>query len=55
MPNIIPVNSKEDHVLRNESFGHLINSVNFMSDKFDLFGNQKQELVKSIEDMRKEN
>lgn len=55
MPNIIPVDNKEDPVLTNETFRNLINSVNFMSDKFDVYGNQMQELVKSIKKMREEN
>jgi len=55
MPIISPVDTKEDQMLTNESFRNFINSVNFMSDKFDLFGSRMQELVNSIKDMKEEN
>jgi hypothetical protein len=54
-PIITHADIKEDQVLTNESFRKLIESVNFMSDKFDTFGSQIQELVKSVNIMREEN
>lgn len=54
-PIITHADIKEDQVLTNESFRNLIDSVNFMSDKFDTFGSQIQDLVKSINTMREEN
>jgi len=53
-PIITHADIKEDQVLTSESFRNLIDSVNFMSDKFDTFGSQIQELVKSVDTMRKE-
>jgi len=53
-PIITHADIKEDQVLTSESFRNLIDSVNFMSDKFDTFGSQIQELVKSVNTMRKE-
>lgn len=54
-PKITLADIKEDKLLTNESFRNLIDSVNFMSDKFDTFGSQIQELVISINTMREEN
>jgi len=45
----------EASVLTNEPFNDLTDSVNFMSEKFDSFGKQLQELVQSMKDMREEN
>jgi regulator of replication initiation timing len=42
-------------VLTNESFINLTDSVKYISDKFDSFGEQLQELLKSMKDMREEN
>lgn len=39
----------------NESFVNLTDSVNFMSEKFDTFGNQLKELLQSMKDLREEN
>jgi len=51
--NVKKVN--EASVLTNESFSNLTDSVKFMSDKFDSFGEQLQELLKFMKDMREEN
>lgn len=45
----------EANVLTNESFLNLTDSVNFMSEKFDTFGNQLKELLQSMKDLREEN
>jgi len=42
-------------VVTNESFVNLTDSVNFMSEKFDKFGNQLKELLQSMKDLREEN
>jgi regulator of replication initiation timing len=42
-------------VLTNELFINLTDSGKYMSDKFDSFGEQLQELLKSMKDMREEN
>ncbi|XP_025196170.1 uncharacterized protein LOC112595249 [Melanaphis sacchari] len=54
-PIITRADIKVDQLLTNESFKNLVDSVNFMSDKFDTFGSQIQELVISINTMREEN
>lgn len=41
--------------LTNEAFNSLTNSVNFMSDKFDLFGKQLQEIMQSMKNIIEEN
>jgi regulator of replication initiation timing len=41
--------------LNNENFKNLIESVNFMSEKFDSFGKQIQELITSVKNMKEEN
>lgn len=46
---------KDMECLTNENFKNLIDSVNFMSEKFDGFGKQLQELITSIKDMKEEN
>jgi hypothetical protein len=51
--NILEGNETE--VLTNEAFNHLTNSVIFMSDKFDLFGKQLQEMIQSMDDIIEEN
>lgn len=42
-------------MLTNETFRNLIDSVYCTNDKFDTFGNQIQELIKSMKDMTEEN
>jgi len=41
--------------LTNELFRNLTDSLDFMSEKFDAFGNQLQELLQPMKDMRGEN
>lgn len=53
-----PNNTTEDkgaHVLTNASFNSLTDPVNFMSEKFDVFSEQLQELILSMKDLREEN
>lgn len=45
----------EAHVLTNESFKNLTDSVNFMSERFDVFNKQLHELILSMKDLREEN
>jgi len=54
-PTVNVKKGNEASVLTNESFSNLTDSVKYMSDKFDSFGEQLQELLKSIKDMREEN
>jgi hypothetical protein len=55
-PNIAKVVEYIDiECLTKENFKHLIESVNFMSDKFDGFGKQMQVLIMPIENMKEEN
>lgn len=55
--NIKKGNEANSNVLTNESesFINLTDSINFMSGKFDTFGNQLQELLQSMKDLREEN
>jgi len=39
----------------NENYQNLTESVNYMSEKFDSFGKQIQEVLSTIKEMRKEN
>lgn len=45
----------EAHIFTNDSFKNLTESVNFMSDKFDVFSKQLNELILSMKDLREEN
>lgn len=45
----------DTHTLSNETFKSLIESVNFMSDKFDSFGKQLQEMITTIKYIKEEN
>lgn len=47
--------SNESHTLSNETFKNLIESVNFMRDKFDSFENNLQEMVTTIKYIKEEN
>lgn len=51
---LLIVMEERAHMLANKIFRILIDSVNFVSDNFDLFGNQMQELIKSMKDIKKE-
>lgn len=42
-------------VLTNEAFNNLTDSVNVMSDKFDLFDKQLPEIIQSMKDIIVEN
>lgn len=54
-PNLNIKKGNEVNVLTNDSFFNLTDSVNFMSEKFDTFGKQLQELLQSMKDLREEN
>jgi len=49
------LNSMDSCTLSNETFKSLIESVNYMSDKFDSFGKQLQEMITTIKFMKEEN
>lgn len=57
--NVQPVNETQNkktvHNITNENFNNLTDSVKFMSDKFDSFGTQLQELLSLVKEMREEN
>lgn len=53
-PTVNVKKGNEASMLTNESFSNLTDSVKYMSDKFDSFGEQLQELLKSMKDMREE-
>lgn len=55
LPTNNTTEDNEAHVLINESFNSLTDSVNFMSEKFDVFSKQLQELILSMKDLREEN
>lgn len=52
-------NSTTDHTgtqkVQNETINNLVDSVNFMSDKFDSFGKQLQELITTVNLIKEEN
>lgn len=54
-PTVDVKKGNEASVLTNESFSNLTDSVKYMSDKFNSFGEQLQKLLKSMKDMKEEN
>jgi hypothetical protein len=53
--NTTQVKYHDINTISNENFKNLTASVNFMSDKFDNFGKQIQEVLSSMKEMREEN
>jgi len=51
----ITTEDNDAHIITNESFNSLTDSVNFMSKQFDVFSKQLQELILSMKDLREEN
>jgi len=54
-PTVNVKKGNETNVLTNESFSNITDSVKYMIDTFDSFGEQLQELLKSMKNMREEN
>jgi len=52
--NVVSEN-KNMNIVSNENFKSLIDSVNCMSDKFDSFGKQLQELIATVIYIKEEN